>query len=132
MTALFEDATMRDLNIAHYCANGSASHPTNMHSSYNSVHHHLTFSDASNVCTFISCHIRGTNWKLATEREFEGEVCLFYEQVWHIPATSINMGIPKNRGKRCYEHDKHLCGNKSALTYVIFFHRKSFFTFSQF
>lgn len=71
MTGLFEDATMRDLNIAHYCANGSAAHPTNMHSSYNSVYHHLAFSDASNVCTFIFCHIWGTNWKPATEREFE-------------------------------------------------------------
>lgn len=76
MTGLFEDATMRDLNIAHYCANGSASHPTNMHSSYNSVHHRLTFSDANNVCTFISCHIWGTNWKPATERGFE-IFCLF-------------------------------------------------------
>ena len=30
MTGLFEDAMMRDLNIAHYCANGSASHFTNV------------------------------------------------------------------------------------------------------
>lgn len=71
MTGLFEDATMRDLNIAHYCANGSASHPTNMHSSCNSAHRHLTFSDAINVYTFISYHMWGTNWKQGTEKQFE-------------------------------------------------------------
>lgn len=132
MTGLFEDATMRDLNIAHYCASRSASHPTNMHSSYNSVHQHLTFSDASNVCTFISCHIWDTNWKPATKREFEIYFfCLFYGQVWHIPATSINTGILKDRGRH-YQCKKHFCGNKSTLSYVTFFHGKSFFTFSQF
>lgn len=67
MTGLFEGAMMRDLNIAHYCANGSASHPINMHSSYNSDYHSLTFSDAIDACTFISCRTQGTNWKQSTE-----------------------------------------------------------------
>lgn len=33
---------------------------------------------------------------------------LFYGQVWLIPATSINIGIPKDPG-RCYKRDKHFC-----------------------
>lgn len=130
MTGLFEDAMMRDLNIAHYCANGSASHPTNMHSSYNSVHHHLTFSDAINVCTFISCHIWDTNWKSGTQRVFEIFlfVCFMGKFGIFLPPLSIQ------------EYQKTVEGvvmsakNISAATevlfnYVIFFHGKIFLYF---
>lgn len=122
MTGLFEDAMMRDLNIAHYCANGSASHSTDMHSGYNSVHRCLTFSNTSHVHTFISPHIWGANWKPGTERELE--ISSVYGQLRYILATSINTSWQKSCVRCCYPR-----GNRSHPSYIDFLSWKIFLYF---